>query len=140
MVYSLTPRADALTPRNYGELCACLLQGLDLTGDESRSALTEAGARLGSQIAEGARRPGMGSVLGFLEGRGYYPSIERSENGPVVVLANCPYLEVARAMPNFCAFDVALLHSALGAEVMAETSIARHDTSCRLRIAAAAGA
>jgi predicted ArsR family transcriptional regulator len=140
MVYALTARAEALTPRNYGELCACLLRGLDQSSPDSPSALARAGADLGSQIREGSRRPALPTVIGFLEGRGYFPSVEQVESGQVVVLANCPYLEVARSMPHCCAFDVALLEAALGTAVLAEASIARHDPACRLRIAAPAGA
>jgi predicted ArsR family transcriptional regulator len=136
MVYGLTARADNLTPRNYGELCACLLQVLD--DPAAPGTVAQAGAGLGSQAAGGRGRSGMTAVVRFLENRGYYPSLEDSRDGTVVVLSNCPYLEVARAMPQFCRFDVALLESALGARVIAETSIAAHDQSCRLRITAAA--
>jgi len=132
MVYGLTARADELTPRNYGELCACLLQVLD--DPAAPGTVVQAGTGLGSQAGGGKGRSGMTAVVRFLEARGYYPSLEEAATGTVVVLANCPYLEVARAMPLFCRFDVALLESALGARVSAETSIANHDPSCRLLI------
>jgi predicted ArsR family transcriptional regulator len=137
MVYGLTPRADELTPRNYGELCACLLRVLDGTPVEPPASLAHAGASLGARAGAGTRRPGLRAVVAFLEARGYYPSLEEGESGSVVVLANCPYLEVSRAMPHFCSFDVALLESALGAKVSAESSIAHHDPACRLRISPA---
>ena len=136
MVYGLTPRADDLTPRNYGELCACLLQALDHAPAEQQGALAQAGADLGARAGAGRGRAGLHAVVRFLEARGYYPSVDEVESGTVVVLANCPYLEVARAMPHFCRFDVALLEAALGATVSAETSIAAHDPACRLRISA----
>ena len=121
-------------PRNYGELCACLLQALEPMTAAAPGAVAQAGAGLGSQARGGTGRSGLQAVIRFLEARGYYPSLDEVESGTVVVLANCPYLEVARAMPHFCRFDVALLESALGARVSAETSIAKHDPSCRLRI------
>ena len=37
MVFSLTHRADVLTPRNYGELCACLLSTLFRAKIKTRS-------------------------------------------------------------------------------------------------------
>ena len=135
MVYGLTPRADALTPRNYGELCACLLQVLDRPAGETPGALVQAGADLGSHARAGTSRKAMDRVIRFLEARGYYPALEQTNSGTVVVLANCPYLEVARSRPDFCRFDIALLENALGAKVSAETSIARHDPACRLHIA-----
>jgi predicted ArsR family transcriptional regulator len=137
MVYGLTPRADDLTPRNYGELCACLLQALEPMTAAGPGAVAQAGAGLGSQAGGGTGRSGLQAVIRFLEARGYYPSLDEAGGGTVVVLANCPYHEVARAMPHFCRFDVALLESALGARVSAETSIAKHDPSCRLRISPA---
>jgi predicted ArsR family transcriptional regulator len=134
MVYGLTPRADGLTPRNYGELCACLLQALDQPSLEPSGALAHAGSELGSQARGGAARSRLTALIRFLEARGYYPALEESVAGTVVVLANCPYLEVARAMPHFCSFDVALLESALGASVSVEASIAEHEQACRMRI------
>jgi len=44
MVYALTPRAEALTPRNYGELCSCLVQALDHGSADPAHALAQAGA------------------------------------------------------------------------------------------------
>lgn len=138
MVYALTARADRLTPRNYGELCACLLQALDQPAVEPSGALSHAGSELGSQARGRVERSRLSALIRFLEARGYYPSVDESAEGTVVVLANCPYLEVARAMPHFCRFDVALLESALEASVSVEASIAEHQPACRMRISSPA--
>lgn len=138
MVYGLTPRADELTPRNYGELCACLLHGVGGIASDPLAVLDQAGASLAAQACSRMPQPGLANVLAFLEARGYFPSLEQGESGTTVVLANCPYLEVSRAMPDFCRFDIAFLESTLGAKVSVEKSIAQHDASCRLRLAAAA--
>jgi predicted ArsR family transcriptional regulator len=134
MVYALTERADALTPRNYGELCTCLLEALDDASADPGTALTRAGSYLGERVVSGRGRSRLDDTLAFLETRGYFPSVERAGDDALVVLANCPYLEAARARPQICRFDVALLERALGAEVEAEASIAAHDAACRLRI------
>jgi predicted ArsR family transcriptional regulator len=134
MVYGLTARADHLTPRNYGELCSCLLQVLDRAQGDPGSALAQAGAALGAQASTCRGRTKLEAALNFLEPRGYYPSVDEDESGAVVVLANCPYLEVSRARPDFCRFDLALLERALGVRVSAESSIAAHDAACRLRV------
>ena len=134
MVYGLTARADELTPRNYGELCACLLQETHGAVDPVAQ-LEQAGAGLANRAGRPAESPHLGALIGFLEARGYFPSAEESEAGTAIVLANCPYLEVARAVPGFCRFDVALLESILGGKVSAETSIAQYDPTCRLWIA-----
>ena len=139
MVYSLTARADEMTPRNYGELCSCLLQALERPAAPPGPALVTAGTELGARLRGAGGESGFGVVLDFLEARGYFPSLEDDEFGSVVVLANCPYLEVARATPEFCRFDVALLQSALGAKVIPEANIALNDPACRLRITPAPG-
>jgi predicted ArsR family transcriptional regulator len=136
MVYGLTPRADGLTPRNYGELCACLLQALEPMTAAPPGAVAQAGAGLGSQARSGTGRSGLQAVIRFLEARGYYPSVDEVESGTVVVLANCPYLEVARACPT-SAVRCRPTQSAIGARVSAGR-IANHDPSCRLRISPAA--
>ena len=134
MVYGLTPRADGLTPRNFGELCGCLLQAAGASAAGSLALLQQAGGALGA----GAKRPGthssLNSVVEFLDDRGYFPAIEESEKGQVIVLANCPYLEVARANPQVCQFDVALLQAMLGGTVLVQSSIARWERNCRFAL------
>lgn len=130
MVYSLTERADGLTPRNYGELCACLLQNVSSMAADSAALLDQAGSRL---AADAGGRGGLRLALDFLEARGYFPSLEE-DDGPVVILANCPYLEVARTMPAVCRFDLALLGGLLGRPVSAEARIVDDDPTCRMRV------
>jgi len=134
MVYALTAHADKLTPRNYGELCSCLLQVLGGASIEPSTSLIQAGAELGGRAQGRSNRARLPVLLDFLEARGYFPSAEMAGGDTLIVLANCPYHEVARAMPHFCSFDVALLERALDAKVTAEASIARHDPACRLRV------
>jgi predicted ArsR family transcriptional regulator len=136
MVYALTARADQLTPRNYGELCSCLLQVLEDGSGDSGHTLAQAGAHLGMQAAAARGRSRLEAAVSFLEARGYYPSLEMNQDGALIVLANCPYLEVARARPQFCRFDIALLESALGVGVTVESNIAAHEAACRLRLMA----
>jgi len=136
MVYALTARADDLTPRNYGEVCACLVGALDRDAGDAGHTLAHAGAALGAQALGLRGRSRLETTLKFLEARGYFPSLEETDGASVVVLANCPYLEVARAQPHFCRFDIALLESALGTRVHADASIATRDPACRLRLGA----
>lgn len=133
MVYALTGLAESLTPRNYGELCACLLDALSDVALDSDRLLAMAGEGL-PNLSPRPQRSGVGSALGFLETRGYFPSVEHSDAGPAILLANCPYLEVARSHPQVCQFDIALLTRLVGAPVSVETSIALDDSFCRLRL------
>jgi predicted ArsR family transcriptional regulator len=133
MVYTLTSRAEQLTPRNYGELCVCLLDSLANTPVDEDWLLASAGNRLKARAIGSSRTTDIDDTLAFLEGRGYFPSLERGEE-TTIVLANCPYLEVARAYPHVCEFDLALIGSLVGGPVVAEASIARNDPFCRLRL------
>jgi predicted ArsR family transcriptional regulator len=136
MAYRLTSKADRLLPRNYGELCACLLSSLEGSQGVVGQALEIAGASLGAtaELAGGTREGRMKSALAFLGSRGYFPSWERRGGSAALVLSNCPYLEVARRQPGVCRFDLALLERLLDSPVHLETSIARHDPCCRLRV------
>ncbi|HSR47525.1 MAG TPA: ArsR family transcriptional regulator [Anaerolineales bacterium] len=133
MVYSLTHRAEEFTPRNYGELCLCLLEALADTPVDAHWVLTTAGDYLPARAVHLSKTPKMDDSLAFLEARGYFPSLEPGER-PAIILANCPYLEVARAYPHVCEFDRALIGRLVGAPVVAEASIARDDPTCRLRL------
>lgn len=133
LIYRASPAADRLMPRNYGELCSCLLQavGSDRPDDELAISLERLGSDLGRQ-----QRPagGLAGVKRFLEQRGYFPSVQRSEGAVTVRLANCPYLEVAETNPALCHFDRALIGALLGAEVeMGDRIIGRHPV-CTFRV------
>jgi predicted ArsR family transcriptional regulator len=134
MVFSLTQKADDLTPRNYGELCACLLSTLSETAVDSNWLLASTGRRLFELASPHRKRSGVAAVMAFLEGRGYFPSHEHSESGSTIVLSNCPYLEAARSFPEICRMDIALISRMVGGEVIAESSIARNDPGCRMRL------
>ncbi|HSB88907.1 MAG TPA: ArsR family transcriptional regulator [Anaerolineales bacterium] len=138
MAYRLTPSADSHLPRNYGELCACLVRELDGgLGSSVGNALEAAGTALGHSLVEnwkqghGDRRK---AALAVLERRGYLPAWEDVEGIPTLVLCNCPYLEVARAAPGMCQFDMGLIESVLGSHVHLEASIAAADPACRVRL------
>ena len=134
MVYGLTARADDLTPRNFGELCGCLLQAAEDSPAGTRSIIEQAGSALAVTALRRGARPSLNAVVRFLEERGYFPSLEQEENGSVIVLANCPYLEVARARPQVCQLDVAMLQALVGGTVVAQSSIARRDANCRFSL------
>lgn len=134
MVYALTRRAESLTPRNYGELCASLLEAIRETPVDAEWLASSAGQILPRRSPPTVRRSGIPGAVEFLEARGYFPSVDQAGEIPVLILANCPYLEVARAFPQVCRFDLALIEALLGKPVVAETSIALNDTCCRIRL------
>jgi predicted ArsR family transcriptional regulator len=139
MVYTLTFQADDLLPRNYGELCTCLLESLEtaLTAEQVDHVLASAGERAGRKAPlrrdkdlEG-RLP---SVLRFLDARGYYPAWEARQNGGQLRLANCPYLAAVRATPSLCRFDVALLRNLLGVPVSLTGRIIDRQPVCTVQV------
>ena len=80
MVYRLSPVADRSMPRNYGELCACLLREFleQPTGGPLARILTEVGEREGRAVqtrGEPGSRSRRGAVQEHLEERGYFPRI-----------------------------------------------------------------
>jgi predicted ArsR family transcriptional regulator len=132
LIYRAAPAADRLMPRNYEELCSCLLASLSPkhAGADLELTLESIGAEFGR-----ANRPGDGMVglRAFLERRGYFPSFEHSADSTVVELANCPYLELARATPALCHFDRALIGALLGTEVSVASRIVDPSPVCSFR-------
>lgn len=133
LIYRASPAADRLMPRNYGELCGCLMQamGTDQPAEDLRSSLELLGAELGR-----AERPadGLAGAKRFLEQRGYFPAVQRTEQTITIRLANCPYLELAESNPDLCHFDRALIGALLGAEVEMGERIVNQNPACTFEI------
>ena len=126
MVYRLTPEADTHMPRNYAELCGCLLAAVSSTpGGDIELTLRHSGSTLGlAADARGNRK----RVTAELEQRGYYPTLKRTPEGVLLELHNCPYLEVAQRAPVLCQFDRALVEGLFGRAVeMQGRIVTKHD-------------
>lgn len=135
MVYRLSPVADQSMPRNYGELCACLLEQVQ-RGPAPRSAarmLAEMGERQGGEAGLHGE-PGSGrrraSVQEYLERRGYFPAVERQEGRLTLTLANCPFLEAARETPELCLYDLGLMRALFGQPVRMGRRIVQQAPVC----------
>jgi predicted ArsR family transcriptional regulator len=132
MMYHITPAANAYMPRNYGELCRCLMQAVaNARSGELEGVLAEMGSDLGSS-ARTVGRPT--AAKSYLEERGYFPSIDRSEGTIVLQLANCPYLEVAEDAQALCEFDRALIEALFGQKVETLGRIVDHKPVCTFQI------
>ncbi|MFQ5922227.1 MAG: helix-turn-helix transcriptional regulator [Anaerolineales bacterium] len=115
MMYQVTPAANAYMPRNYGELCGCLIQAVESAqAPELEGLLVEMGRELGSS-ARTAGQPA--AAMSYLEERGYFPSLDKNEGMIVLQFANCPYLEVVQGAPSLCQFDRALIEALFGGEI-----------------------
>ena len=137
MVYRGTPAADAHMPRNYGELCRCLLQKLQSPSTEPdlEGVLMEVGMELGARESVPSGSSRLRFIERYLENRGYFPNSFRAEGGLRLELANCPYLEVVRTSPALCHFDRALLESLFGKTVEMGGRIVEHQPVCTFYIA-----
>ena len=132
MMYQTTSMADASMPRNYGELCRCLLQAVD---SAQTSELTAVLSEMGSSLGASAGTEGDTAVVkSYLDERGYFPSLDQGEGMIVLKLANCPYLEVAENAPALCEFDRSLIESLFGREVEMVGRIVGHDPVCTFHI------
>lgn len=132
MLYRITPAANAFMPRNYGELCRCLIQAVETTQNrEVEGILVEMGRELGASAGTVGE---LAAASTYLQERGYFPSVDESEGLIVLEFANCPYLEVVEDAPSLCQFDRALLESLLGREVKMLGTIANRDPVCTFQI------
>lgn len=136
MIYRATPTADAFMPRNYGELCTCLLDSLQSarSGLELDALLKRSGAELGRSATPRAGISRASFAKQFLAKRGYFPSIEQQPGQITLTLANCPFLEVARHSPSLCLFDSALVSELLGAQVKLRSRIIDRQAACTFQI------
>ena len=132
MMYRITSKANAQMPRNYGELCRCLIQAVASTRpQELDQVLIEMGHELGSS-ADTVGDPR--AAAGYLEERGYFPVVDPGEGMILLQLANCPYLEVAEEAKSLCQFDLALIEALFGAEVRMQGRIVDRDPVCTFQI------
>jgi predicted ArsR family transcriptional regulator len=137
MIYRASPTADAFMPRNYGELCSCLLQALQSarSGVELEQLLEEIGADLGGSKGPGAGVSRAAFAERFLDQRGYFPSIEQEQGRITLKLANCPFLEVAVRSPALCHFDSALIGALFETDVELRSRIIDKQPTCTFHVA-----
>jgi len=115
MMYQVTPAANAYMPRNFGELCGCLIQAIESSQSlELEGLLVDMGSELGSSTRT-AGQPA--AAMTYLEERGYFPILEENGGSIILQFANCPYLELVQGAPSLCHFDRALIEALFGGEV-----------------------
>jgi len=125
LVYSLTPRADTLFPKAYGELTNELLDYVadtdrDLVGDlfarRRDNRVAAARARLEPKRTLGAR---VAELTRILDEDGYLADVERLDDGGWRITEhNCAILSVASGFRQACSSEIAFIRDALpGARV-----------------------
>lgn len=135
--YALTPKAEGSLPRNYHELCTCLVEAISgsMSEEEALSLFQRAGRHLGEEeglAAESLPAHRLSRARGFLESRGYYPDAGRKPDQ--LTLSHCPYREIAQRWPIVCQFDRALLEGLTSMRVEFAARIVDNDPACVLTL------
>jgi predicted ArsR family transcriptional regulator len=135
--YSLTPKAEASLPRNYHELCTCLVQAIagSMSEEEALGLFQRAGRHLAEKeglAAESRPARRLQRARSFLESRGYYP--EAGKMPDQLTLSHCPYREIAERWPIVCQFDRALLEGLTSMRVEFAARIVDNDPACVLTL------
>ena len=134
--YCLTPAAEALFPKRYGQLTNQLLGFL---ADSAPGLVDEAFARRGEQREDRAmaRLDGLGfdervpELAAILDEDGYLASCEPMDGGWRITELNCAILDVARHHPAACGSELAFIRAVLpGARVERVTHILSGGHSC----------
>lgn len=138
--YCLTPAAEALFPKRYGQLANQLLGFLEETDPDL---VAEAFTRRGRQREERARArlEGLGfddqvrELAQILDEDGYLASCEPFDGGWRIAELNCAILDVAQHHPAACGSELAFIRAVLpGAEVERVSHILAGGHSCSYEV------
>lgn len=138
-VFALSERGIHLFPKKYDLFSLKTLEALigALGREEARKVLGRLGRELGAGIGGGLKDKDlsvrMKAITAALQDFGFEAHLEEGGRGtaPVIGAFNCIYHSLARAHPDVCALDLALLREASGAEVDHIACMAKGDNACR---------
>lgn len=134
LLYSLTPKAQDLFPKEYDTLVNMLLHEIARQEGPDRlaSILNAVGARLadayGGQLAGGELSERLARLCDALEARGI-PAERRSDGEGLQIFA-CPYLDVAQEHASVCAMERRMIEQILGERVALDGTIREGRRSC----------
>lgn len=135
-VYSLTPKAEELFPRNYENLARAVLEEVKSRHDSREVNVIFEG--IANRMLADAPRPIAGETMEtrlnraikFLNEKGYVAGWERRPEGIVVHTRNCPFDGVADQHPELCSVDMTIVSSLMGLTLQRVCHIAKGDSSC----------
>lgn len=135
-VYMLTEVASAYFPKQYDQL-ACLILD-ELRERIPRADIEQMMEHIGQRLATQFQAPAeakvpdewLGSLVTFLNGRGYLASWEAQNGHYLLHIANCPYEQVAMAHPEVCGIDSTMLKSLLGTAPRRKSWAVQGDRQC----------
>jgi predicted ArsR family transcriptional regulator len=136
MLYTLADNAHERLPKHYHRLAERLLDEIGATlGEKGRRALLRRAGRKEAAPAPVLRRGAsiaarMKRAASFLCARGYMARWEKSDGAFALHVCNCPYRQVARAHPEICEMDAALIAALLDVPAKMTGCIANQDSAC----------
>jgi predicted ArsR family transcriptional regulator len=136
-IYALAEGAYAHLPNQYDQLAGNLIDEIEdtLGPKEARALLRRAGRRAAEEAPGTRRRTRLESRLHqtsrFLSARGYVATCVKTDEGPSLVVCNCPYRHVAQTHRQVCDLDRAMIGALLDAPVKMTHCIANQDPQCR---------
>ncbi|NPA91071.1 MAG: ArsR family transcriptional regulator [Chloroflexi bacterium] len=141
-VYSLTPDAYQVFPKNYAHLLHHLLNYLADVDPQGLHKVVEEVARRMAQDAQldspQALSPDvfLEHVVHFLNEHGYMARWQRENGEYALLFANCPYVDLVTSHPILCQLDRALIRFLLNTreDVEMQTSIRDGAHQCVWRV------
>jgi predicted ArsR family transcriptional regulator len=136
LVYVLTDAAEELFPQNYGKLATYLVSEVKETvgNTEVRAIFRRMAERLALEAppaVEGqAFEERLEQVSAFLEKQGYITRWEKSQEGYLLINANCPYRSVTREHAELCLMDTELISQLMGVESKQLSSQRSSEAPC----------
>lgn len=139
LVYSLTPRAEPLFPKQYEGLLSSLIQELRLT--EANPGLDHLLSRLGysaagtylSRLAQLTGLARVTEVRRILEEMGTLAEWERAGEDMVIRGFNCPYAAVVKENPEVCQVQRSFLQRLLDPAPV-QIACSQGEARCQFRI------
>jgi predicted ArsR family transcriptional regulator len=135
-VYTLTPKADELFPRNYNGLADVLLSEMKAQLDDRQINVIFEGAA--ARLVADAPRPVPGEspetrvqkAVEFLNQKGYVANWERQPEGLLIHTRNCPYDGLAESNPQLCSMDMSLMVALMGVQIERVCHRTEGDSTC----------
>ena len=146
-VYSLTPEALEVFPKNYDGLLDHVLSELEesWSPEQLEAFLRRIARRMAAEFVRDGGEPSsleslLDQVVAFLSEKGYMAHWERRNGEYAITLANCPYAGLIDTHTQLCRLDEYLIqYLTMGSSVpRAETTIREGRFRCRVIIPAPA--
>jgi DeoR family suf operon transcriptional repressor len=141
-LYRLTPAADAMFPRRYGDLVSDLLA---VASEDDPELVARMFAKRGDRRLDAARSRLSGTLdarvhtlADILDGDGYLAEVEVIDGGWLIVERNCAIFDVALRYGHACSSELEFLRAALpDANIERVHHMVAGETRCAYEVRAA---